>query len=267
MRVQGHTPRKRFGQNFLQDQVIIQKIIAAIAPRETDTLVEIGPGLGALTRPLLQQITELHAIEIDRDLIARLRDYVTRLDTGKIEIYEQDVLEFDFHTLLPGQALRLIGNLPYNISTPLLIKTIQYIDKIQDMHFMVQKELAQRCAAAPGDRIYGRLSVMLQLFFLVTPLFDIPATAFRPAPKVTSTLLRLRPHPTPIATVTDLKHLSHLVQAAFGQRRKKLHNALKNIAFEDDFAATQVDGQSRAEQISIEQFVALSNHIVSRSTP
>ena len=251
-----HTPRKRFGQNFLHDPYFVRSCIDAIAPRPDDNMVEIGPGLGALTEPLLQTLKHLHVVEIDRDLIARLK----RLHTPeRMTIHEGDALKFDFGSL--GQKLRVVGNLPYNISTPLLFHLAQYAAQIRDMHFMLQKEVVQRMTAEPSSGHYGRLSVMLQYRFFVDHLFDVPGGAFNPPPKVTSAFVRLAPlAPLPWPARNEAV-FANIVSSAFSTRRKTLRNALKPYLNDADFAALGIDPMLRAENLAIEQFVRIANRV------
>jgi 16S rRNA (adenine1518-N6/adenine1519-N6)-dimethyltransferase len=256
---QGHIARKRFGQNFLSDPNIIRKIIAAISPKPGDLLVEIGPGLGALTEPLLAVSEHLHVVEIDRDLIARLKE---KHDPAHLTIHEGDALKFDFATL--GAPLRVVGNLPYNISTPILFHLASYAERVRDMTFMLQKEVVQRMVAEPGSEEYGRLSVMLQYRFNMASLFDVPPGAFRPAPKVTSAIVYLQPRPVAECTCRDEALFGRIVTAAFGQRRKTLRNTLRDFLDEADFAALGIDPGLRGERLSVGQYVAISNHVATR---
>ncbi|MGL4858338.1 MAG: 16S rRNA (adenine(1518)-N(6)/adenine(1519)-N(6))-dimethyltransferase RsmA, partial [Enterobacteriaceae bacterium] len=226
---QGHIARKRFGQNFLVDHHVIDSIVAIIAPQPQESLVEIGPGLGALTEPLAAKTERLTVVELDRDLAERLRHHPRLAD--KLNIIQQDALTVDYRQLLPAQGgkLRLIGNLPYNISTPLLFHLFNYTDVIADMHFMLQKEVVNRLVAAPGNKSYGRLSVMAQYFCQVIPALEVPPGAFRPAPKVDSAVVRIVPHSTIPFPVKDFQMLSRLTQAAFNQRRKTLRNSLQQL--------------------------------------
>lgn len=262
-----HRARKRFGQHFLHDPAIIQRIIAAIDPRPDDAMVEIGPGLGALTVPLLSRLKELHAIEIDRDAIAHLR----RMTQGaSLHLQEADVLRFDLHSLMPGgRKLRVVGNLPYNISTPLMFRLIEQRELVLDMHFMLQKEVVDRMAAAPDTEHYGRLTVMLAPWVRVTALFDIGPGAFRPPPRVTSSFVRLTPH-IPAFAIDDQRCFTLLVAAAFSQRRKTLRNALRSLLSEQDIASAGIDPGLRAEVISPAGFASLANCLAShrnRPTP
>ena len=249
-----HQPRKRFGQHFLHDPGVIGRIVAAIGPEQDDRVVEIGPGLGAITLPLLTRLRELHAIEIDRDAIKHLRD-ITQNDP-RLQIHSADVLRFSLADIHGGERLRLVGNLPYNISTPLLFHLIEQRQHILDMHFMLQKEVVDRMAAAPGSEHYGRLTVMLAPWLQVMPLFDIGPGAFRPPPKVISTVVRLTPHATPLA-IGAPRHYAAVVAAAFSQRRKTLRNALKPLLATEDIVAAGVDPSLRAEVLAPAQFAAL----------
>jgi 16S rRNA (adenine1518-N6/adenine1519-N6)-dimethyltransferase len=253
-----HRPRKRFGQNFLMDKNIVGKIVAAIAPRPGENLVEIGPGLGALTRPLLEQAKRLQVVELDRDLIPQLQENCR--EAGELIVHSADALEFDFSTLAqPGAPLRIVGNLPYNISTPLLFHLIEYISRIVDMHFMLQKEVVDRMAAAPDSPDYGRLSVMLQYHCKVEPLFTVPPGAFNPRPKVDSKIVRLQPHPVPPCAVASYADFASLVKQAFAQRRKTLRNNLKPLLDTDRIAALGIDPGTRAETLALADFAKLTN--------
>src|SRR5512135_890272 len=223
----GHESKKRFGQNFLVDQNIIADIIRAIHPEADDNMVEIGPGLGALTRPLLKQLNKLHVVEIDRDIIARLK---TDYPQDKIVIHEGDALKFDFAEL--PAPLRIVGNLPYNISSPLLFHFAAYAGRITDMHFMLQDEVVERMVAEPSTPAYGRLSVMLQYRFYMEKLLGVPPASFRPAPKVNSAIVRMIPIPAGEIAVQDEALYARVVSAAFGQRRKTLRNTLKPLLSE-----------------------------------
>ena len=251
-----HKARKRFGQNFLSDSNIIRKIVDAIRPVPGEILAEIGPGLGALTAPLLDKTGHLHVIEIDRDLIARLRE---RYSPERLTIHEGDALKFDFSAL--GSPLRVIGNLPYNISTPLLFHLAGFAGQITEMTFMLQKEVVMRMLAAPGEADYGRLSVMLQYRFRMARLFDVPPGAFRPAPKVTSSIVRMQPRPSEQLTVKDETLFAQLVTAAFGQRRKTLRNTLKNHLDGADFDALKMDAGLRGERLSVDDYVHIANYL------
>jgi 16S rRNA (adenine1518-N6/adenine1519-N6)-dimethyltransferase len=251
-----HRARKRFGQNFLVCRGTIAKIVEAIAPRRADRVVEIGPGLGALTEPLLERLNHLHVVEIDRDLIARLRD---RFTPDRVTIHEGDALEFDFGTI--GADLRVVGNLPYNISTPLLFHLAAFAPSVRDMHFMLQKEVVDRMVADPGTADFGRLSVMLQYRFDMERLFVVPPGAFNPAPKVDSAIVRLIPKPAAALTARDELLLAKLVLAAFGQRRKMLRNNLREFVNEDGLMAVGIKPTARAEELAVADYVRLANSL------
>ena len=253
-----HIPRKRFGQHFLVDQDIIAAIVAGIHPQKADLMVEIGPGLGALTTPLSKCLDHLHVVEIDRDVIAKLRrDY----SPERLTIHEGDALKFDFGALAAGdpRGMRVVGNLPYNISTPLLFHLADYAPRIIDCHFMLQSEVVERMVAAPGGKEYGRLSVMLQYRFEMERLLDVPPDAFDPPPRVDSAIVRMIPKPAGALNAIDHERLSFLVTKAFGQRRKVLRNTLKGIATEEQMAAAGIDSRSRAEEVPLENYVRLAN--------
>ena len=251
-----HVPRRRFGQNVLVSPGVIRKIVDAIAPQPGDRVVEIGPGLGALTEPLLAALDHLHVVEIDRDLIARLR---RRFDAGRLTIHEGDALAFDFAALGPG--LRVVGNLPYNISTPLLFHLADAADAVRDMHFMLQKEVVDRMVAEPGGGDYGRLSVMLQYRFDMERLFVVPPGAFQPAPQVDSAIVRLLPRPARALAARDFGRFSKLVTTAFGQRRKMLRNNLRGLADEAALLAVGIAPTARAEELSVADYVRLANSL------
>ena len=254
-----HIPRKRFGQHFLHDPGILRRIVDAIAPRPGQHIVEIGPGEGALTLPLLRAAKTLTAIELDRDLIEPLRE--KSRDIGEITIVNADVLTVDFTALAQGATIRLVGNLPYNISTPILFHCLDHAAAIVDMHFMLQKEVVDRMAAAPGSKTYGRLSVMLQLRCTVEPLLRVPPGAFRPPPKVDSAVVRLAPLPVSALPDVDFVVIGNVVRAAFGQRRKTLSNALSGVMAADAIAAAGIDPRARAEQLKPSDFVALASQV------
>jgi len=252
--MKGHIPRKRFGQNFLVASDVVAQILAAIAPQPDDRLVEIGPGLGALTGPLLDKLLHLHVVEIDRDLIARLR---SRFAATRLTIHEGDALKFDFSSL--GGDLRIVGNLPYNISTPLLFHFAEYAASVRDMHFMLQKEVVERMVAVPGGAEYGRLSVMLQYRFAMELLFIVPPDAFDPAPKVESAIVRMEPLPAAALKADDEQLFARVVSAAFGQRRKMLRNTLRDLIGEDELVALGIKPTARAEELSIADYVRIAN--------
>lgn len=251
-----HNPRKRFGQNFLFDQYIINKIITEFYPRKDDRIIEIGPGLGALTRPLLQAIDHLHVVEIDRDIVDKLK---IEFSHENLTIHAADALQFDFSAL--GNQMRIIGNLPYNISTPLLFHLSQFSEHILDMHFMLQKEVVERMVGVPGTSDYGRLSVMLQYRFDMEYVFDVPAESFRPQPKVESAIVRMIPRPIPLSMTVDETLFSQIVLAAFSQRRKTLRNALQQYLTVEDFSALNIDSGLRAENLPVEKFVAITHFL------
>lgn len=252
-----HRARKRFGQHFLHDLNVIDKIVSAIAPQPGEPIVEIGPGLGALTLPVLQRVQAMEAIEIDRDAIAELT--LKALGIGALRIHEADVLSYEFAQLRRGDLkVRLIGNLPYNISTPLLFHLIEQREHFLDMHFMLQKEVVERMAATADSKDYGRLTVMLAPWLKVEPLFDIGPSAFRPRPKVTSTLVRLVPHATPPFYIKNYATFGRVVLAAFSQRRKTLRNALSCLLSTQQIVAAGIDPSWRAEVLQPASFAALA---------
>ena len=258
-----HKARKRFGQNFLHDPLVIQRIVQAINPLPGQRLVEIGPGQGAITLPLLRACRHLEVVELDRDLIQPLA--AKAATAGELVIHQQDALRFDFRNLADGERLRTVGNLPYNISTPLLFHLLEQADAIQDMHFMLQKEVVDRMAAAPGGGDYGRLSVMIQYHCRVEPLFRVGPGAFKPAPKVDSAFVRLTPWPQPPFPANNTGLLTTLVRQAFSQRRKTLRNALKGLLSEQSIRATGTDPAARPETIGVEQYVALANQLATET--
>ncbi len=256
--------KKHLGQNFLHDRGVIEKIVLAIAPQPGDVLVEIGPGQGALTFPLLRAHGTLTAIEFDRDLHAPL--LAAAREHGQLRLIEGDVLKVDFSALAAELApaegrIRLLGNLPYNLSSPILFHALAQAAAIRDMHFMLQKEVVERMAAGPGSKVYGRLSVMLQAFCEVTPLFVVHPGAFRPAPKVDSAVVRLVPLPAGKIGIADRVLFAQVVRAAFGQRRKTLRNALKLLADDIVLESAGLSPDARAEQIPVSGFVQLANRL------
>lgn len=254
----GHRPRKRFGQNFLVDAGIIEKIIQALNAQPQDNLIEIGPGQGALTDRLVEQCAHLDVIEIDRDLAA---EFAWRFDRhAHFTLHTADVLKFDFTTLpRHEQPYRVIGNLPYNISTPLLFHLFACKHLFADMTFMLQLEVVDRMQAAPGSKNYGRLSLMTQYHCDVEKLFKVPPTAFRPPPKVDSAIVRLRPWPTPPHPASDPQMLEKVVRTAFSQRRKTLQNSLKALVGKSVLASLEIDGSRRPETLSLTEYVTISN--------
>lgn len=260
----GHTARKRFGQNFLHDDNVIQGIVSAIYPQPDQFLVEIGPGLGALTEPVAEQVEQLTVIELDRDLAERLRHHPFLHQ--KLNVIETDAMQFDFgkfyveqNLAAKGQKLRVFGNLPYNISTPLMFHLFKFHQQIQDMHFMLQKEVVKRLCAAPNSKAYGRLTIMAQYFCQVMPVLEVPPTAFKPAPKVDSAVVRLIPHPVLPHPVQDLYWLNRVTTQAFNQRRKTLRNALSGLISAENLTALGIDLNARAENLSIADYARLAN--------
>ena len=248
-----HIPRKRFGQHFLVDEGIIHAIVGAIHPRADEPLVEIGPGLGALTRPLLERIPHLHVVELDRDIIARLKK---EFPPQRLSIHEGDALKFNFGIL--GQGIHVCGNLPYNISSPLLFHLMDYTGAIVDMTFMLQKEVVDRMVAEPSTHAYGRLSVMLQRRFHMEWLLDVPPEAFDPPPKVDSAVVRLIPKAPGSYPELDERRFAEIVAAAFSQRRKTLRNTLGKLLGEEAFKLTGIDPGLRAENLGVAEFEKLA---------
>ncbi len=251
-----HIPRKRFGQNFLTDQAVLHDIIRAIDPQPDDTMVEIGPGLAAMTRLLLESLKQLHVVELDRDLVARLKK---SFDPTRLQVHEGDALQFDFTSIpvIAGGKLRVVGNLPYNISSPLLFHLADIAPRVQDQHFMLQKEVVERMVAEPGSKTYGRLSVMLQWRYHMELLFVVPPAAFDPPPQVDSAIVRMIPLPQPLAC--DAQRLAQVVTKAFSQRRKVIRNCVAGMFTENDLIDAGIDPQARPEAVPMEQFVALAN--------
>lgn len=256
---QGHFARKRFGQNFLHDDYIIESIVAAIQPKADQALVEIGPGLAALTIPVSKYVDHLTVVEIDRDLASRLID--NPLLNDKLTVIEQDALTFDFNELKQqlGKPLRVFGNLPYNISTPLMFHLFEYANIITDMHFMLQKEVVTRLVAAPNSKDYGRLSVMAQYFCQIIPVLEVPPTSFKPAPKVDSAVVKLIPYKEKPYQVNDVKILSRVTTEAFNQRRKTIRNSLSNMFTVEQLVELNIDPNLRAENITVQQYCQLAN--------
>ncbi|RMF14364.1 MAG: 16S rRNA (adenine(1518)-N(6)/adenine(1519)-N(6))-dimethyltransferase RsmA [Gammaproteobacteria bacterium] len=260
----GHRARKRFGQNFLHDQRVIDRIARSIRVKPDDWLVEIGPGQGALTEALLAgKPKKLQAIELDRDLVPGLK--VQFFSEPAFDVLEADALKTDFRTLLPeADTLRVVGNLPYNISTPLIFHILEAADRIHDMHFMLQREVVERLVARPGTSDYGRLSVMAQYRCAITHVFDVGPGAFRPAPKVWSAIVRLVPHEQLPFLCKDEKLLAQVVRQAFSQRRKTLRNGLKTLLSAEDWEVLPVDPSRRPETLSVEEFVQVTNFIAEK---
>jgi 16S rRNA (adenine1518-N6/adenine1519-N6)-dimethyltransferase len=266
----GHTAKKRFGQNFLHDQYIIDKIVSAINPQKGQNLVEIGPGLGALTEPVAEELDHLTVVELDRDLAKRLREHP--LLSKKLSIIEADALTFDFASLVDSDAtnqgdgdLRIFGNLPYNISTPLMFHLFTFTNKVKDMHFMLQNEVVKRLCATHGDKLYGRLSVMAQYYCQAIPVVAVPPSAFKPEPKVDSAVVRLIPHKIPPAHVNNIDRLQQVVTTAFNQRRKTIRNSLKDLVSHDEIEALGIKPELRAEALSLQEFALLANYVETKA--
>jgi len=257
-----HIPRKRFGQNFLTDDSVLHDIIRVIDPQPDDAMVEIGPGLAAMTKLLLASLKQLHVVELDRDLVARLQK---NFDPARLVVHSADALQFDFSGLpVPaGKKLRVVGNLPYNISSPLLFHLAQIAPLVQDQHFMLQKEVVERMVADPGSKTYGRLSVMLQWRYYMELMFVVPPTAFDPPPRVDSAIVRMIPLQNPLAC--DQTSLEQVVTKAFSQRRKVIRNCLAGMFAESDLVDAGIDPQARPETVPVAQFVALANQLSRRS--
>jgi 16S rRNA (adenine1518-N6/adenine1519-N6)-dimethyltransferase len=253
-----HIAKKRFGQNFLTDSGIIASLVSAISPRTDDLMVEIGPGLGALTQPLLQKLDHLHVVELDRDIVSWMQNHYAN---NSITIHNMDALKFDFTSLAGPKKLRVAGNLPYNISTPILFHLLDNLHHIADMHFMLQKEVVERMVAEPSTPAYGRLSVMLQYHLQMEYLFTVPPEAFEPAPKVESAFVRAIPYDTLPHRAENEPLFAKIVLSAFGQRRKTLRNTLKGLLDDEGFAALDINPQLRAENLSVGQFVSIANYL------
>jgi len=254
-----HQARKRFGQNFLTDPLVIQQIVDAIAPQPGQLLLEIGPGQAALTVSLIESGAELHLLEIDRDLAARLE---TRFrSNANLELHVGDALQMDFAEITGGRPFRLVGNLPYNISTPLLFHVLRWSGLIVDMHFMLQQEVVRRMAASPGGKAWGKLSVMCQYHYAVTPLFTVAPEAFSPAPKVQSAIVRLVPHTHPPVAINDMAAFKKLVSQAFSMRRKTLRNSLRGLLDANQIESAGIDPGLRPETLGLAQFAALAELI------
>ncbi len=254
----GHKAKKRFGQNFLNDPYVIDGIVSAINPLPGQNLVEIGPGLGAITEPVGREVDKFTVIELDRDLAARLR---THPELGsKLTIHEGDAMRFDFTQLIQeGNKLRIFGNLPYNISTPLMFHLFEFHKDIQDMHFMLQKEVVNRLAAGPGTKAYGRLTVMAQYYCRVMPVLEVPPTAFVPPPKVDSAVVRLVPYEVLPHPAKNLKWLDRVCREGFNQRRKTVRNCFKALLTKDQLEELGINPSLRPENLTLEQFVMLAN--------
>ena len=251
-----HIAKKKFGQNFLKDAAIIHSIIQSINPLPNDLLIEIGPGLGALTKPLLEKTNRLLAIELDRDIVSWMENEYSKKN---ITIFNEDVLNFNFNQF--DQKIRIVGNLPYNISTPILFKCIDNILNIKDLHFMLQKEVVDRMVAIPSSPEYGRLSVMLQYYFAMEHLVNVPKESFEPEPKVESSFVRLIPYEQYPFIANNIEQFARIVKEAFSQRRKTIRNTLKSFISENDFEKIGINPQLRAENLSVSDFVKISNYL------
>lgn len=252
-----HQARKRFGQNFLTDRQVIERIVQAIHPEPGQCIVEIGPGQAALTQPLLASGAELHLVEIDRDLAAGLQQRLAGHDNAHLHV--ADALQLDFADISKGRQFRIVGNLPYNISTPLLFHVLRWSRFITDMHFMLQREVVERMAAKPGSKDWGKLSIMCQYHCSVTPLFTVPPEAFSPAPRVHSSMVRLVPHATPPVHIESLDNFKRLVSQAFTMRRKTLRNCMRGLLDENQIQSAGIDPGLRPEALGLEQFAALAS--------
>ena len=253
----GHRARKRFGQNFLHDEFVIDGIVSAINPQVGENLVEIGPGLGALTEPVAREVDCLSVVELDRDLAERLRNHPTL--AKKLKVYEGDAMKFDFTALAGEKPLRIFGNLPYNVSTPLMFHLFSFAGKVQDMHFMLQKEVVNRLAAGPSSKAYGRLTVMAQYYCKVIPVLEVPPEAFKPAPKVDSAVVRLVPHQELPYPATNIKWLERVCREGFNHRRKTVRNCYKALIDDKTLTSLGIDPNVRPESLTLEQFVTLAN--------
>lgn len=256
----GHTAKKRFGQNFLHDQHVIGQIVASINPKNGENLIEIGPGLAALTEHVVEYVDKMTVIELDRELAERLENHPVL--SKKLDINQGDAMRFDFRQLMkPDMKMRIFGNLPYNISTPLMFHLFEFHDEIQDMHFMLQKEVVNRLAATHGNKSYGRLTVMTQYYCKVTPVLEVGPEAFKPAPKVDSAVVRLEPHAELPHPAKSLKVLNHVVTSAFNQRRKTIRNSLKKIISVEDIESLGINVALRPENLTLENYVTIANFV------
>jgi len=256
----GHQAKKRFGQNFLHNEAIISQIVDAINPEPNENLVEIGPGLGALTEPVIERAGDISVVELDRDLAHRLRHHPFL--AKHLTIYEQDALKFDFSAIVtPEKPLRIFGNLPYNISTPLIFHLLTFKDKVKDMHFMLQKEVVERMAAGHNCKSYGRLSIMTQYQCQVMPVMEIGPEAFQPPPKVDSAIVRLIPHKTIKNPVKDINLLNQVCLTAFNQRRKTIRNSFKKLIPAEQLTSLGLDASLRPENLTLDNYVTLANYL------
>ncbi|MDH3788085.1 MAG: 16S rRNA (adenine(1518)-N(6)/adenine(1519)-N(6))-dimethyltransferase RsmA [Xanthomonadales bacterium] len=254
-----HRARKRFGQNFLTDKSLIQRIVNTINPAAGELILEIGPGQAAISKPLAESGAELHLLEIDRDLVARLKLIFEPM--GLAKVHQGDALKMDYSDIVQNRAFRLVGNLPYNISTPLIFHVLQWNEQVIDMHFMLQQEVVRRMAAEPGGKAWGKLSVMCQYYCEVAPLFNVPPEAFSPAPKVESMFVRLVPHRQPPVAVGDMTLFERLVSQAFSMRRKTLRNCLRGMLDAEQIESCGIDPGARPETLGLEQFAALTRRL------
>ncbi len=253
---QGHKARKRFGQNFLHDEGVISDMVKVFSPQKGENIVEIGPGQGALTIPLLEAAGKLTAIELDRDLIEPLQSLAE--GRGELTLIQSDVLQVDFEGLFPGEKVRVFGNLPYNISTPLIFHLLKTSESISDMQFLLQKEVVNRLTAEPGDKSWGRLGVMTRIWCEAWSVLEVPPTAFTPKPKVDSAVVQLKPRDKPLADAATIKILDELVPTVFSARRKAIRNGLKKYCSSDDLAAMGIDAGIRPQQLSVEDFIKIA---------
>lgn len=254
----GHRARKRFGQNFLTDDYIIGEIVNAISPDDQHVMVEIGPGLGALTFPVLAEVKQLNVVELDKDLVERFEE--DQLLKRRLNVYQADAMKFDFSQLITNeQKMKLFGNLPYNISTPLLFHLFEFCDQISDMHFMLQKEVVDRMCANPGSKAFGKLSVMTQYYCDAETVVTVDPACFTPAPKVVSAVVRLTPKAK--RAEVDTKMLERVAAAAFNQRRKTIRNSLKALINEEEIQSLSIDPKARAEALSLAQFIQIAQFI------
>ena len=255
----GHQAKKRFGQNFLHDDAVISRIVDAIDPSSGENLVEIGPGLGALTEPVIERAGDISVVELDRDLAHRLRHHP--FIAKNLTIYETDALKFDFASIANDKPLRIFGNLPYNISTPLIFHLLSFKDKVKDMHFMLQKEVVNRMAAGPDSKTYGRLSIMSQYFCQVIPVMEIGPEAFQPPPKVDSAIVRLIPHAEIKHPAKDVTWLNRVTTTAFNQRRKTVRNSFKKLISAEQLQELGIDPTLRPENLSLVDYVNVANYL------
>lgn len=253
--------KKRFGQNFLQDPTVIDRIVKSIQPKEFDNIIEIGPGLGAITREILPYTKKMAVIELDRDIIPKLKFNCDRV--GELNIFQQDALKTDFSEFATNGKIRVIGNLPYNISTPIMFHLFDFLDNIHDMHFMLQKEVVERMTAGPNSKTYGRLSVMTQYYCNPQMLFVVPPESFDPAPKVDSAIVRL----VPLAVkpkVSNFELFSGMVTEAFNMRRKTIRNVWRNRLTESELSQIGINPGLRPENLALEEFIKVANYVADR---